>query len=71
MSVAQHHHNKGQGMDRTEESSGVWFWVFLIILIFVLYCLVLQRPYCRTLDSQKTNRAIPCACEKPHGRPVR
>jgi hypothetical protein len=58
-------------MDRTEESSGVWFWVFLIILIFVLYCLVLKRPYCQTLDLQKTDRAIPCAWEKPHGRPVR
>lgn len=36
-----------------DKKSGVWFWVILIAIIFVLYCLTMQRPYCQTLDELK------------------
>ncbi len=29
-----------------ESNSGVWFFILLIVAIFVLYCLAMQRPYC-------------------------
>lgn len=58
-------------MERTEESSGIWFWVFLAIIIFVLYCLVVQRPYCRTLDQPMPDRASQCVGEKPDDRSLR
>jgi hypothetical protein len=29
-----------------ESNSGVWFFILLIVAIFVLYCLSMQRPYC-------------------------
>jgi hypothetical protein len=32
-----------------EKRSRAWFW-FLIIAIFVLYCLAWRRPFCQTLD---------------------
>ncbi|MEW5701514.1 MAG: hypothetical protein AB1792_04715 [Candidatus Zixiibacteriota bacterium] len=58
-------------MERREESTGLWFWLFLIIAIFVLYCLMMQRPYCRTLDGVRSDRATPCAWNQPDGRPAR
>jgi hypothetical protein len=35
---------------KQKQGSGIGFWLFMAVIIFVLYCLVMQRPYCRTLD---------------------
>lgn len=36
----------GKSRPTEESSSGVWFFLLLIVAIFVLYCLSMQRPYC-------------------------
>ncbi len=36
----------GKSRQADESNSGVWFFLLLIVAIFVLYCLAMQRPYC-------------------------
>jgi hypothetical protein len=42
--------NLSGGRMKQKQGSGIGFWLFMAVIIFVLYCLVMQRPYCRTLD---------------------
>jgi hypothetical protein len=37
---------KAKSREIEETSSAVWFLMFLVIGIFVLYCLSMMRPYC-------------------------
>lgn len=44
--MANQHPRSQAATCETETGLGIWFWLLLAALIFVLYCLVLQRPYC-------------------------
>jgi hypothetical protein len=47
---------KGEVME--EKNSSVWFWLFLAFIIFVLYCISMQRPYCQTLDRMSIHESV-------------
>ena len=44
--------------EENTSGAGIWFWLFLIIAIFILYWIAMQRPYCQTLDQGTTDAAL-------------
>ncbi|HUU44972.1 MAG TPA: SLBB domain-containing protein [Acidobacteriota bacterium] len=53
-----------------DKKSGVWFWVLLAVIIFVLYCLTMQRPYCQTLDELRLRQPAAEGVTSSTGTPL-